>query len=49
VATAFVNPDGKIAVVLTNLTDHEQFFQLWVAGKALKYSSPASGILTMIL
>ena len=49
IATAFLNPDGKIAVVLTNLTDHDQIFQLWVEGKALKYSSPANGIITMVL
>jgi glucosylceramidase len=48
-ATAFVNPDGMITVVLTNLTDHEQIFQLWVEGRALKYSSPANGIITMVL
>ncbi len=49
VATAFRNPDGKIAVVLTNLTDHDQIFQLWVEGRALKYSSPANGIVTIVL
>jgi glucosylceramidase len=49
VATAFLNPDGKIAVVLTNLTDHDQIFQLWVEGRALKNSCPANGIITMVL
>jgi len=49
VATAFLNPDGKIAVVLTNLTDHAQFFQLWVEGRALKYSCPGHGIITFVL
>ncbi len=49
VATAFLNPDGQIAVVLTNLTDHQQLFQLWVEGKTLKYTSPANGIITMVL
>jgi glucosylceramidase len=48
-ATAFLNPDGQIAVVLTNLTDHQEIFQLWVKGKTLKYTSPANGIITMIL
>ncbi|HXK09962.1 MAG TPA: glycoside hydrolase family 30 protein [Vicinamibacteria bacterium] len=48
-ATAFRNPDGKIAVVLTNLTDHEQIFQVWVKGRALRSSSPARGILTIVL
>jgi glucosylceramidase len=49
VATAFLNPDGKIAVVLTNLTDHEEIFQLWVEGRTIKYTSPAHGIITMVL
>jgi len=48
-ATAFLNPDGKVAVVISNLSDHEGFFQLWIKGKALKYSSPANAIITMIL
>ncbi len=48
-ATAFLNPDGKIAVVLTNLTDHAQIFQLWVEGRALKYSSPANAVITIVL
>jgi glucosylceramidase len=48
-ATAFVNPDGKIAVVLTNLTDHPEIFQLWAAGRALRYQSPAHAIITILL
>ena len=48
-ATAFRNPDGKIAVVLTNLTDHSQIFQLWVEGRAVRSTSPANGIVTMVL
>lgn len=49
VATAFLNPDGKVAVVLTNLTDHQEIFQLWVEGRTLKYSSPANAIITIVL
>src|SRR5450759_2584303 len=49
IATAFLNPDGKVAVVIYNLRDSEKIFQLWVNGKALKYSSPANGIITMVL
>jgi glucosylceramidase len=48
IATAFVNPDGKIAVVILNLKDAEQIFQLWVEGKALKYTSPAHAVFTMV-
>ncbi len=49
VATAFLNPDGKVAVVLTNLTDHQEIFQLWIEGRTLKYSSPANAIITIVL
>ncbi len=49
IATAFVNPDGKIAVVILNLKDTEQLLQLWVEGKALKLESPAEAIITVIL
>jgi glucosylceramidase len=48
IATAFVNPDGKIAAVILNLKDAEQIFQLWVEGKALKYTSPAHAVFTMV-
>jgi len=48
-ATAFLNPDGKIAVVVTSLVDHEEGFQVWVDGKAVRYSSPAHAIFTVIL
>jgi glucosylceramidase len=49
VATAFVNPDGKIAVVINNLADHEERFQLWVKGRALQETIPANGIMTILL
>jgi glucosylceramidase len=49
VATAFVNPDGSIAVVLNNLTDRELGFQLWVKGKTLQMTSPPNGIITIVL
>lgn len=35
--------------MLTNLTDHQQIFQLWVEGRALKQKSPAHGIITLVL
>lgn len=49
IATAFLNSDGKVAVVVSNLSDHETFFQLWIKGKALKYSSPGNAVMTFIL
>jgi glucosylceramidase len=49
IATAFMNPDGKVAVVILNLKDTDQILQLWVDGKALKVKSPAEAVITMIL
>ncbi len=49
IATAFINTDGTVAVVLDNLGDHAQIAQLWVAGKALKFSLPGDGIMTITL
>jgi glucosylceramidase len=49
IATAFINPDGKIAVVILNLKDTDQILQLWVEGKALKLKSPAEAVITMVL
>jgi len=46
--TAFLNPDGKIAVVVLNLSDKEQPFSLWLEGKAAKTTSPAHSIMTLV-
>jgi glucosylceramidase len=46
--TAFVNPDGKIAVVVMNGSADEQRYFLWVAGKAAETSSPAHSIMTLV-
>jgi glucosylceramidase len=48
-ATAFVNVDGQIAVVILNLSDADRMFQLWVENKAAKYVAPAKSIITMVL
>ena len=47
--TAFVNPDGKIAVIVLNLTDDAQPFNFWVKGKSAKSTSPAHSIITLVL
>jgi glucosylceramidase len=47
--TAFLNTDGKIAVVILNLSDQAQPFNLWLGGKAAKTSSPAHSIITMVI
>ena len=48
VATAFVNPNNEVAVVILNLDDADRIFQLWVNSKVLKYSAPPKAIITMI-
>jgi glucosylceramidase len=48
-ATAFLNPDGHIAVVIDHVADHEQIAQLWVAGRAVKLSLPGRSLLTLVL
>ncbi len=48
IATAFINPDGKIASVVYNLLDHEKMFQVWIEKKALKGTIPANGIMTIV-
>jgi glucosylceramidase len=47
--TAFLNQDGKIAVVVLNLSDQAQPFILWLGGKTTKTSSPAHSIMTMVI
>ncbi|MDR3459334.1 MAG: glycoside hydrolase family 30 protein [Verrucomicrobiae bacterium] len=46
--TAFLNPDGKIAVVVVNAGDKEQPFSLWNEGQAATTTSPAHSIMTLI-
>ncbi|HEV2693936.1 MAG TPA: glycoside hydrolase family 30 protein [Verrucomicrobiae bacterium] len=46
--TAFLNPDGKIAVVVLNTTDKEQPFSLWEKGQAATTMSPARSIMTLV-
>ncbi len=47
--TAFLNPDGKIAVLVLNLSDKAQPFKLWLGGKAATNNSPAHSIITLIV
>ncbi|RZK28330.1 MAG: glycosyl hydrolase, partial [Hymenobacter sp.] len=48
-ATAFRNPDGKVAVVVMNSGDKPQEFQLWVKGQAASTTSPAHSIATYVI
>ncbi len=47
-ATAFVNTNETVAVVILNLSDADRIFQLWVNGQVLKGSAPPKAIFTMI-
>jgi glucosylceramidase len=46
--TAFVNQDGKMAVVVMNPSGGAQPFYLWLDGKAAQTSSPAHSIETFV-
>ncbi|MCG3156650.1 MAG: hypothetical protein DKINENOH_03274 [bacterium] len=48
-ATAFLNPDGKIAVVVMNQTEKEIEFHTWIENQAVKTNSPAHSIVTLVL
>ncbi len=48
IATAFVNPNGKIAVVILNLSNADRNFQVWLNGQVARYLSPAHGVITMV-
>ena len=47
--TAYVNPDGKIAVVVMNNTDAPIDYFLWIKGKAAKTTSLAHSIATLVI
>ncbi|MGH8047292.1 MAG: glycoside hydrolase family 30 protein [Chthoniobacterales bacterium] len=49
IATAALNTDGKIAVVVLNLKDRDIFMRVWLRGKFVKYTLPANGTITFIL
>lgn len=48
-ATAFLNPDGKIAVVILNQTEKEIEFHTWIEESAVKTKSPAHSIITLVV
>ena len=47
--TAFMNTDGKVAVIVLNLTDKEENYILWIGGKAAKTKSMPHSIATLVL
>jgi len=46
-STGFLNQDGKVAIIVLNLTDKEQPFFLWQQGEAARTTSPAHSIMTL--
>lgn len=47
--TAYVNPDGKIAVVVMNKTDEKIDYSLWIKGQAAKVTSAPHSIATLLV
>ena len=47
--TAFVNTDGKLAVVVMNLSDEKQPYQLWIGNKAAETTSLPHSISTFVV
>lgn len=47
-STAFVNPDGKVAVIVMNPTDQKISYFLWVAGDAAEVNSLPHSIQTLV-
>jgi glucosylceramidase len=48
-SAAFVNPDGKIIVVVMNQSDKKILYNLWIDGQAAEVNSPPRSIQTLIL
>jgi glucosylceramidase len=48
-ATAFINPDGKIAVVAMNSTEQDKEFKIWIENKGVQSIIPAHAIATVII
>ena len=47
-AIAFLNTDGRVAVVVLNLKDEAIDFKLWIDGQAAPTNSPAHSIITFV-
>lgn len=47
--TAYMNPDGKLAVVVMNRTDERIEYSLWIKGKAAKTTAEPHSIATLIV
>lgn len=49
ITTAYMNPNGKIAVVVMNRTDEKIEYNLWIKGKAAKTVSEPHSIATLVV
>jgi glucosylceramidase len=47
-STAFINPDGKVAVVVMNQSNQKVPYHLWVAGRAAEVNSLPHSIQTLV-
>ena len=47
-ATAFLNPDGKVVVIVQNRTDIDKLFQVWINNKVVKYTSPGHSLMNVV-
>ncbi|WP_428329889.1 glycoside hydrolase family 30 protein [Mucilaginibacter sp.] len=47
--TAYINPNGQLAVVVMNKTDDNIDYSLWIKGKAAKTTSLAHSIATLVV
>jgi glucosylceramidase len=48
IATAALNPDGTVAVVVCNLTARDTFLRVWRRGQFVKYQCPPNGTITFV-
>jgi glucosylceramidase len=49
ITTAFVNADGKLAVVVMNQSDKEISYNLWIAGKSAETTSLPHSVSTIVV
>ena len=47
-STAFLNPDGKVSVVVMNKTDQKIAYYLWLDGNAAEVESLPHSIQTLV-
>ena len=49
ISTAFINPDGKISVVVMNKGEKKVDYALWIAGNAAEVTCPPRSIQTLVI